>query len=255
MSLQENNLSAIADAIRAKEGSSDPISANKFAEKILNISTGPDTMDATASAEDIRFGESAYVKGKKVIGSAPEVLVPKPAISVSNTGLVTASNSLSEDGYIQLGSNSSSYQLPVQAGKTITPGRSRITACASGRYTTGSIYVDGEVNLTASNIKSGVSIYGITGTYQGEAPEMASCTYNLLSNYKERVFFMGVNGCVIIEPNTSGNADALIGSLLVILTSSTIPETQASGGVKHVLTVGGQGVFYTITGDFDLSQS
>ena len=65
-------------------------------------------------------------------------------------------------------SGSTTKQLTTQAEKTVTPTTSNQTAVASGRYTTGTITVKGDSNLTAGNIKSGVSIFGVTGTYNAE---------------------------------------------------------------------------------------
>lgn len=49
---------------------------------------------------------------------------------------------------------------------TYTPGTSNQTI-ASGTYLTGAQTVSGDANLIAGNIKSGTSIFGITGTYSG----------------------------------------------------------------------------------------
>lgn len=77
-----------------------------------------------------------------------------PTISVSSSGLITATS----------GNKSATKQLTTQAAKTVTPGTSTITAVSSGRYTTGAISVAGSSNLIASNIKSGTSIFGVTGS-------------------------------------------------------------------------------------------
>ena len=38
---------------------------------------------------------------------------------------------------------------------------------ASGKYTTGDVYVSGDSNLVSGNIKSGVTIFNVAGTYGG----------------------------------------------------------------------------------------
>lgn len=92
------------------------------------------------------------------INSLPEATEQvMPVISVSSNGLITAT----------AGAKTSTHQLAFQAAKTITPSTSSQIAVSSGYYTGGNITVKGDANLVAGNIKSGVSIFGVNGTYAG----------------------------------------------------------------------------------------
>lgn len=53
----------------------------------------------------------------------------------------------------------------MQAAKTVTPSASEQVAVNSGLYTTGAVKVAGDSDLVAGNIKSGVAIFGVKGTY------------------------------------------------------------------------------------------
>lgn len=115
--------------------------------------------------------------GEILTGSMPEITVPNPTISVSNSGLITASLAYSS-GHTNGGTASNTYQLTTQAARTITPSRSSQTAVASGRYTTGNITVAGDSDLIASNIKSGVNIFGVTGSYSGPTIQRVALSGN-----------------------------------------------------------------------------
>lgn len=60
--------------------------------------------------------------------------------------------------------------LTQQLGKTVMPGTSDVVAVESGKYTTGTVYIKGDSNLNADNIKSGTSIFGVTGSYVDSTP-------------------------------------------------------------------------------------
>ena len=92
-----------------------------------------------------------------VVNQNPGGKQEAPVISVSSSGLITAT----------AGDETTTRQLPTQGSTTITPGTSQKTAVSSGRYTTGNVYVAGDSDLVASNIKSGVNIFGVTGTFEG----------------------------------------------------------------------------------------
>lgn len=156
-------LSGIANAIRQKTGSSSPIPAPDFADEILGIQTGTDTSDATATAGDILSGKTAYGSDGKITGTIPTAQQATPAISVSNAGLITATSNQAT-GYVSGGQLSAQQQLDTQPQAEITPGSSAQTAVSAGKYTTGDITVAGDSNLVPSNIKSGVSIFGVAGT-------------------------------------------------------------------------------------------
>ena len=193
-------LTGVANAIRAKKGTSGAIPAQNFAAEIQSIQTGTDTSDATASAGDILSGKTAYGASGKMVGtipsktesditvSGPTVTVPAghyaaqaqkalekvtvltPHIIVRDTGLIECESGTFYSGYVEAGIVTNTEQLPVQAAKTITPSTISQTAVASGRYTTGTVTVAGDSDLISSNIKKGVNIFGVAGTFEGEDP-------------------------------------------------------------------------------------
>ena len=110
---------------------------------------------------------------------------PKPTISRSG-GTITAQH-VQSAGYTSGGTTTETLSITTQSGKTVTPGTSRQTAVASGRLTTGAVYVAGDANLVAANIKSGVSIFGVAGTLES-GPE--SC--NLLLDNRSNWTVMGL---------------------------------------------------------------
>ena len=107
-------------------------------------------------------------------------ITANPTITVSSGGLITATASASKSvtptvsaGYVSAGtagtvsvSGSNTKQLTAKAAETYTPTTADQTI-ASGQYLTGAQTIKGDANLLAENIKKDVSIFGVTGTFEG----------------------------------------------------------------------------------------
>lgn len=90
-----------------------------------------DTSDATATADELLYGETAYVNGNKITGSMP------------NRGAVTGTISTLSPYTIQNGYHDGSGTVGISSSET--------------------------AKIIASNIKAGITILGVEGTYSGEA--------------------------------------------------------------------------------------
>ena len=130
------------------------------------------TLTSPASSSDIRVSKQAIdSNGDIITGNLSEVEAATPSITVSSSGLITASSN-QDGGIVIAGTKSATQQLPTQGITTILPSAIKTTAVASGTYTTGDIYVAGDSNLVADNIKSGVNIFGVTGNLVSRTIDM-----------------------------------------------------------------------------------
>lgn len=168
----ENAKSDIAEAI-ADKGVTVPsgTTLDGMAALISDIETGSDpvlqtkTVTPTTSKQTITADSGYDGLDTVTVNAMPTATQATPSITVSSAGLITA-KAIQSAGYVASGTKQATKQLTTQAAQTITPGTSNKTI-ASGRYLTGTQTIKGDANLVAGNIKSGVSIFGVAGSYEG----------------------------------------------------------------------------------------
>ena len=114
-----------------------------------------------------------YITGAITVAAMPTATQATPSITIDSNGLITATTTQTA-GYVIAGTKSTTKQLAFQAAKTITPGTTDQTAVAAGYYTGGAVTVQGDSNLIAGNIKSGISIFGVNGTFVGSGSGSSS---------------------------------------------------------------------------------
>ena len=186
--IRHETLEDIADAIRYRRGHENGINAEDMADEIRSISGegGVNTSDATATADEIFAGETAYTASGKVTGTftiEPEIneslaLVQEIAALVEtkaapSSGGINTSDATATANDILSGKTAYARGAKIvgsiasQSAAVITPGATSQVAVPRGVYTLGEITVAGDPNLVAHNIREGISIFGIEGTCSG----------------------------------------------------------------------------------------
>ena len=175
-------------------------------------SSGLDTSDATATANDIAKDKTAYVNGEKVTGTVTEVASSSRSILTTSDMVLGTVNSKK---YVKLGNvtrladmlfreaaelyvrveashfgnataedvlegktftstagikvtGTAKASVPTLQAKTVTPSSAEQTVTPDSNYDgLSSVTVEGDTNLVAENIKRGVSIFGVVGSFEG----------------------------------------------------------------------------------------
>ena len=113
----------------------------------------------TAAASHILSGYNAWVNGSKINGS----MVNRGNISHS----LPANGSYTIPAGWHAGGGVVNQSLAFHWGGTYTPNTANQVICWANWYAAGNIVVAGNGNLVAGNIRNGITIFGIRGTFVG----------------------------------------------------------------------------------------
>lgn len=227
--------------------------APTFATQSKTVS--PSTSQQTVSPDSGYDGLSQVTVNAMPSGSASTpatTITANPTISVSSGGLITASVSGSQSvtpsvsaGYVSSGAagtvtvnGSATQQLNAQAAQTITPTTTDQTI-ASGKYLTGAQTIKGDANLVAGNIADGVTIFGVTGTYEGGGGGGANVNVQILGTMPYDVFIpigASKSGNTVSIPSDSMFVIAVYGLIDIAPTTGTVTK-DIIGGIDPAIVI------------------
>lgn len=170
--VEKASLQQVADAIRIKNELTTKYKPAEMPQAIEDIALGVDTSDATAGEHNMSKGKTAYAKGEKITGTLEDTVAEYPTTKPSET---TYTKNIVNVDLSDYSNNIKMTYVPDETiGKDGVILRPNITL--KQPHTT----VTGLKNLRAENVKKGVSIAGISGTYDVDLTEIKTLTGNIL---------------------------------------------------------------------------
>ena len=194
----------------------------KRGETILNVAgnvqEGIDTSNANAVETDILSGKTAYVDGNKITGT----ITSKEA----QTYIPSSSEQIIDAGQYLSGTQTISA-VPTEE-KTITPSALSQEITPTENKFLSKVTVSGDANLTVENVKSGVTIFGVEGSYTSDANAMAE---DIAMNKTAYINGQKITGTLPLFPNSrtftvdnAGVADNIEDSELEFTTINTAKQ-------------------------------
>lgn len=153
-----SEMTNLADAIRAKSGVTGKLTISGMTDAVdgieINQGSDIDFTGVNVTSDKMLAGTVAInAGGNKVTGNIQAVTATKDGNRVT-----VPSGHIASQQVVTVGT--------AKSAATITPGTSDQTIAAD-TYLSGKQTIKGDANLTAENIKSGVRIFAVTGTFEG----------------------------------------------------------------------------------------
>lgn len=176
----------------------------------INIPTGYNSSGAYYTISATPNG--SVTAPSTISGTSATVSTGTNTLTLTKTVSVTPS--VTTAGYISSGTagNSSvslTASVTTKAAATITPGTTNQTI-ASGTYLTGTQTIEGDADLVAGNIKSGVQIFGVTGSYSGiDTSDATAAATDIVTGKTAYVDGRKVEGSLVIQKYYTGSTAPL----------------------------------------------
>lgn len=186
------------------------------------------TVTPTTSKQTITADSGYDGLDTVTVNAMPTATQATPSITINtSTGLITATATQTA-GYVSAGTKSDTEQLTVQAAQTITPGTSNKTI-AAGRYLTGTQTIKGDANLVASNIVSGKTIFGVSGTAKvgNDTSDATAAAEDIMLGETAYIASGKITGTFTLEQELN-DQDSLVAQLQTLVTSKAAPASNSS---------------------------